>query len=41
MPLGGFSKPGGLEIGTHQLLVYSDDVNVLDGSIHTVKKNKL
>jgi hypothetical protein len=25
--------------GTHQLLVYADDVNVLDGSIHTIRKN--
>ena len=25
--------------GTHQLLVYVDDVNILDGSIHTVKEN--
>jgi hypothetical protein len=25
--------------GTHQLLVYAVDVNVLDGSIHTVRKN--
>jgi hypothetical protein len=25
--------------GTHQLLVYADDVNLLGGSIHTVKKN--
>jgi hypothetical protein len=24
---------------THQLLVYTDDVNILGGSIHTVKKN--
>jgi hypothetical protein len=24
---------------THQLLVYADDVNILDGSIHSVKKN--
>jgi hypothetical protein len=26
--------------GTHQLLVYTSNVNILDGSIHTVKKNK-
>jgi hypothetical protein len=26
--------------GTHQLLVYADDVNILDGSIHTIRKNK-
>ena len=26
--------------GTHQLLVYADDVNMLDGSIHTIKKIK-
>jgi len=26
---------------THQLIVYSIDVNVLDGSIYTVNKNKL
>ena len=25
--------------GTHQLLVYADDVNTLGGSVHTVKKN--
>jgi hypothetical protein len=25
--------------GTHQLLVYVDDVNILGGSIHTVRKN--
>ena len=24
---------------THQLLVYADDVNILGGSIHTVRKN--
>ena len=23
--------------GTHQLLVYADDVNILDGSIHIIK----
>jgi hypothetical protein len=25
--------------GTHQLLVYADDVNILGGSVHTVMKN--
>ena len=25
--------------GTHQLLADADDVNVLGGSVHTVKKN--
>ena len=25
--------------GTHQLLFYADDINVLGGSIHTVKEN--
>jgi hypothetical protein len=25
--------------GTHQLLVYADDVNILDGNIHNTKKN--
>ena len=25
--------------GTQQLLVYADDINMLGGSIHTVKKN--
>ena len=30
----------GLELnGTHQLLAYADDVNTLEGSVHTVKKN--
>ena len=26
-------------IGTHQLLAYADDVNILGGSIHTLKEN--
>ena len=25
--------------GPHQLLAYADDVNILGGSVHTVKKN--
>jgi hypothetical protein len=25
--------------GTHQLLVYADDVDILDGSVHNMKKN--
>jgi hypothetical protein len=25
--------------GTHQLLVYADDINILGGSIHTIRKN--
>jgi hypothetical protein len=31
----------GLELnGTHQLLIYADDVNLLDDSVNTVKENK-
>jgi len=26
--------------GTHQLLVYADDVNILGGSVYTTKKNR-
>jgi len=25
--------------GTHQLLIYAADVNILGGSVHTIKKN--
>jgi hypothetical protein len=25
--------------GKHQLMVYADEVNILGGSVHTVKKN--
>jgi hypothetical protein len=26
--------------GTHRILVYANDVNILGGSVHTVEKNK-
>ena len=33
-------KQDGLKLnGTHQLLAYADDVNILGGSVHTIKKN--
>ena len=25
--------------GTHQLLVYADAVNIMEGSVHTIKRN--
>jgi sorting nexin-29 len=34
------TKKEGLKLnGTHELLVYADDVNILGGSIHTIRKN--
>jgi hypothetical protein len=41
MPLGGFRQTRrGLKLnGAHQLLVYADDVNILGGSVHAIKKN--
>ena len=34
------SEEDGLKLnGTHQLLAYADDVNILGGSVHTVKEN--
>jgi len=42
MPLGAFIQANqeGLKLsGTHQFLVYHDYVNVLGGSIYTIKKN--
>ena len=30
----------GLQLdGSHELMVYADDVNILGGSVHTIKKN--
>jgi hypothetical protein len=32
---------GGVELnGTSQLVLYADDVNIFDGSLHTIKKNR-
>jgi hypothetical protein len=41
MPSGKFRQTKeGLKLnGTHQLLVYADDVNMLGVSIHTIRKN--
>jgi len=40
MPLGGFRYQGVLKLNvTHQRLVYADDVNVLGGSVRTIKIN--
>jgi hypothetical protein len=41
MPLGGVQvNQDTLKLnGTHQLLVYADDVAILGGSVHTVKEN--
>jgi len=34
-------KQDGLKLnGTHQLLVYADNVNILSGSVHTVRKTQ-
>jgi len=34
------ANQNGLKLNsTHQLLIYADDVNILGGSIHTIKKN--
>ena len=34
------SLQAGLKLnGTHQLMVYADDVNILGGSVHTTKRN--
>ena len=36
----GSGKSGWIEInGTHQLLAYADDVNILGGRVHSVTKN--
>jgi len=42
MPLfEGSGKPDDLKLnGTHQRLVYADGVNILGGSVHTIKKTQ-
>jgi hypothetical protein len=40
LPSVSLSKQEGLKLnGTHQLLVYADDVHILGEGIHTVEKN--
>jgi len=40
MPLGGSTNPDDLKLdGTHQFLVYTDDVNILGGGTHPREKN--
>ena len=33
------NQDGLKSIGTHYLLVYTDDVDILGGSVHTIKEN--
>jgi hypothetical protein len=42
IPLGGFRQTRrGLKLnGTHHLLIYAEDVNILGGSIYTIRKNR-